>query len=100
MSISLALGMSRTMVREKKKNRNCVHLLSAICHSSVVGRKDGSQESYNPLPVQDYLCGFLVYLHNLYKVHNIGFFIRKPEGKRWLGILRHRWEDSIKMGLK
>ena len=26
--------------------------------------------------------------------------VGKPEGKRPLGRLRHRWEDNIKMGLK
>jgi hypothetical protein len=27
-------------------------------------------------------------------------FVEKPEGKRSLGRLRHRWEDNIKMDLK
>jgi hypothetical protein len=26
--------------------------------------------------------------------------VRKPEGKRPLGRLKHRWEDNIKMGLQ
>jgi len=26
--------------------------------------------------------------------------VRKPEGKKTLGRLRHRWEDDIKMNIK
>jgi hypothetical protein len=29
-----------------------------------------------------------------------GFLVRKPEGKRPLGIPRRRWEDNIKMDLQ
>ena len=32
---------------------------------------------------------------NAYRV-----LVRKPEGKRPLGRLRHRWEDNIKMDLR
>jgi hypothetical protein len=34
-------------------------------------------------------------MRNVYKM-----FVRKPEGKRSLGRLRHRWEDIIKMDLR
>jgi hypothetical protein len=32
---------------------------------------------------------------NVYEI-----LVRKPEGKRPLGRLRHKWEDTIKMDLK
>jgi hypothetical protein len=34
-------------------------------------------------------------IRNAYRV-----FIRKSEGKRWLGRSRHRWEDNITMDYK
>jgi hypothetical protein len=30
----------------------------------------------------------------------IGVFVGEPEGKRLLSLLRFRWENNIKMGLK
>jgi hypothetical protein len=37
---------------------------------------------------------------NVNKRNACGILVRKPEGKRLLGIPRHRWENSIKMDLR
>jgi hypothetical protein len=35
-----------------------------------------------------------------FSMHAYNILVGKPEGKRQLGSLRHRWEESIRMDLK
>jgi hypothetical protein len=45
--------------------------------------------------IKEHEMGLCTHGRSAYKI-----LIRKPEGKRPLGALRHRWEDNIKIGHK